>query len=611
MCGINGFNFRDKDLIGKMNQRIQHRGPDQDGIFLDDNISLGHRRLSIIDLSEKGRQPMFNEDKSLCLIFNGEIYNFQELRTVLEKNGHRFQSKTDSEVILHLYEEHREKCLKFLNGIFAFAVWDIKNKELFLARDRIGVKPLYYYWDPSNSSGQAKFIFSSEIKAILEHKIKREVDLDALNHYFRLMYVPAPLTMFKNIYKLPQAHWLKLSAQGRLEIQKYWEISSFAVSDAATEKQGKDFYIQQIQTLMKQSVKGQLISDRPVGIFLSGGIDSTSVLGVASQFFSGKIKTYSVGFKVLDPDKKFIQDMLLARETSRYYQTDHHELFVGSKDILDNVKEVIYHMDEPVAEPTQIATFLLSKLAKKDVAVVLGGDGGDELFGGYKRYYYSYLLNRYWITKLFPFLKPKIHARFMFQKEKKISRILNQDINQTKLTEQFFKENYFSRPGNVKVSDFEKLFMLIDLKTWLADESLMRTDKMTMAFGLEQRVPVLDHHLAELSVKISSKYKIKDKNQGKAIFIEAMKEYLPEHILKSEKKKVWLTPMSEWLRTDLKNFASEVLSPDYCLETKAYFNFKGIERFFIDHVERKEYNLNLIWALIAFQFWYKQFIEKR
>jgi len=604
MCGINGFNFRDEKLIKVMNNRIRHRGPDDEGFYLDENVSLGHRRLSIIDLSEKGRQPLFNENKSICLIFNGEIYNFRELRRELEKRGHKLYSKTDSEVILHLYEDYGKDCLKSLNGIFAFAIWDTRKKELFLARDRIGVKPLYYYYKDN------KFIFSSEIKAILEHPIKKEINLEAFNHYFRLLYVPAPLTMLKDVYKLPQAHYLMLktgSAKGgpnfqKLEIRKYWDIDDFK------DMKSKEEIIERIRELTKESVEGQLISDRPVGIFLSGGIDSTSVLGITSRLLSDKIKTFTVGFEIYDPNKKFVQDILLARQTSQYYQTEHHELFVNSKDILDNIATVFYHMDEPVAEPTQVATFLLSKLAKKEVAVVLGGDGGDELFGGYKRYYYSYILSKYWITKFFPFLKSKLHTKFMFQKEEEISKILNEEINQTRITSKFFKEKYLRQ---YSVPDFEKLFMLIDLKTWLADESLMRTDKTTMAFGLEQRVPFLDHRLAELAMKIPSKYKMRDKNQGKEIFIEAMKDYLPEHILNSDKKKVWMTPMSEWLRTDLKNFASEILSPNYSSQTKNYFDFKGIERVFIDHVEKRQYNLNLIWALITFQFWYKQFIEKK
>jgi len=591
MCGINGFNFQNRELIQKMNEKIKHRGPDQDGIFLDEDISLGHRRLSIIDLSESGRQPIFNEDKSLCIVFNGEIYNFQELKDGLSKKGHKFYSKTDTEVVLHLYEEYKEKCLKHLNGIFAFAIWDIKNKELFLARDRIGIKPLYYYFK------DGKFIFSSEIKAILEHNIKRETDLEALNHYFRLLYVPAPLTMFKDIYKLPQASYLKLKS-GKIEIKRYWDIEDFS------DLEPKEEIIERIQDLMKKSVKGQLISDRPVGIFLSGGIDSTSVLGIVRGFKKDKIKTFSVGFNVSGPDKKFNQDFLLARQTSKFYNTDHHELLIGSQDIVDNLQNVIYHLDEPIAEPTQIATFLLSKSAKKEVSVVLGGDGGDELFGGYKRYYYSYIFNKYLITKIFPPLKSKLHTRFMLQKENEIDKILNKNVNQD-LTEKFFKDNYFKK---YSVSDFEKMFMLTDLKTWLADESLMRTDKMTMAFGLEQRVPILDHYLAELAMKVPSKYKIKSQKEGKAIFKEAMKDYLPNHVLESDYKKVWLTPMARWLRTDLTSFAKSILEPNYCLGTREYFNFSGINKLFIEHVDKKKYNLNLIWALIVFQIWHKKFL---
>jgi len=604
MCGINGFinyNNDSQTLIERMNKKIQHRGPDGEGFYLDKNISLGHRRLSIIDLSENGKQPMFNEDKSLCLIFNGEIYNFEEIRNDLQEKGHKFFSNTDSEVILHLYEDHKEDCVKFLNGIFAFAIWDIKNKELFLARDRVGVKPLYYYFKDN------KFIFSSEIKAILEHNIKREINLDALNHYFRLMYVPAPLTMFKNIYKLPQAHYLKLSPSPNHQplvpkISKYWDITDFSNIES------KEEIIAKIQDLMKKSVKGQLISDRPVGIFLSGGIDSTSVLGITREFKKDKIKTFSVGFDIEDPNNKFNADLELARETAKFYNTEHHELLVSSKDILENIEKVIYHLDEPIAEPTQTATFLLSEIAKKEVAVVLGGDGGDELFGGYKRYYYSHILSKY-LPIVPSFLKTMIYAKFMFQKETEIAKILNRDTNQVDLTNKFFKDNYFkASKGVVKAPDYGRLFMLTDLKTWLTDESLMRSDKMTMAHGLEQRVPILDHYLVELAAKISSKYKMGSKEQGKVIFIEAMKQYLPEHILKSEKKKVWLTPMSEWLRRGLNDYAKEVLSADYCPETQKYFDFNGIQKMFDDHIEKRKYNLNLIWALITFQIWCKRYL---
>jgi len=595
MCGINGFSVlggsasgRNKELIERMNKKIQHRGPDDESFYLDENISLGHRRLSIIDLSLNGRQPMFNEDKSLVLIFNGEIYNFQELRKELENKGHKFCSKSDSEVILHLYEEHKEDCPKFLNGIFAFAVWDKRKKELFLARDRIGVKPLYYYFKDN------KFIFSSEIKAILEHDIKREIDLEAFNHYFRLMYVPAPLTMFKGIYKLPQAHYLRLRGE-QIEINRYWNIQDFK------EINSKQEIIDKIQDLMRKSVQGQLLSDRPVGVFLSGGIDSTSVLGIAKELTQGKIKTFSVGFDIEDPNNKFNADLKIARETSKFYNTEHHELIIKSEDILNNLERAVYHMDEPVSEPTQIATMLLAEYAKKEVAVVLGGDGGDELFGGYKRYYYSYFLDKYKFIRFFPFLKTKVYFKFMSQKEKEVGKILNKGVNNKKITQQYFKRNYFK---NSK-SKYTNQFMLTDLKTWLVDESLMRSDKMTMANGLEERVPILDHQLIELSVKIPSRYKMLNKDQGKAIFIEAMKKYLPEHVLGSERKKVWMTPASQWLRENLNQKAKEILSPDYFPENKKYFNFDGIQKMFDDHIEKRKYNLNLIWALITFQIWSK------
>jgi len=604
MCGINGFinyNNNSQTLIKKMNDKIKHRGPDGEGFYVDENISLGHRRLSVIDLSENGRQPMFNEDNSMCIIFNGEIYNFQELKKELE-NKHKFFSQTDTEVVLHLYEEYKEKCLEKLNGIFVFAIYNTKNKELFIARDRIGVKPLYYYSDPSNSSGQARFVFSSEIKAILEHDIKREIDLGAFNLYFRLMYVPAPLTMFKGIYKLPQAHYLKASLEignWKLEIVRYWDIKDFK------EIKSKQEIIKNIQNLMKKSIKGQLISDRPVGIFLSGGIDSTSVLGIAKEILGGPIKTFSVGFDIEDPNNKFNADLKLARETSKFYSTKHHELIIKSEDILNNLEKVVYQMDEPVAEPTQIATMLLAEEAKKHVAVILGGDGGDELFGGYKRYYYSYFLDKYRFIRFLPFLKTKVYLKFMSQKEKEVAKILNKEINSFKNTKSLFKKNYFRINGKMS---FVNQYMLADLKTWLADESLMRSDKMTMAHGLEERVPILDHQLVELSVKIPSKYKMLNKNHGKAIFIEAMKKYLPKHISELDRKKVWMTPASQWLREDLNQKAKEVLSADYFSQNQQYFNFTEIQKMFDEHIDKTKYNLNLIWALIVFQMWCKKYL---
>jgi asparagine synthase (glutamine-hydrolysing) len=528
-------------------------------------------------------------------------------------------------VILHLYEDLGPACLDLLNGIFAFAVLDIKNKELFLARDRIGIKPLYYYFIPAAGSDQtAKFIFSSEIKAILEHPIKREINLSAFNHYFRLHYVPHPLTIFKNIYKLPPASYLSFK-NNQIKLKQYWQIDDF--KDISSEKE----IIEQIQHLMKESVKGQLISDRPVGIFLSGGIDSTSILGIVNQLGHKQIKTFSVGFDFKDNPDYCNFDFQMAKRVSQDYQTDHQELMISGRDMLENIEKAIYQSDEPVANATQIATFLLAKFAKEQVAVVLGGDGGDELFGGYPRYFYSkyasqwqalpelirdnFLTNSFldYLGKYFKKinLSKKLNTPasaeryllFMSQKDDILEEILNPDYFQPDLTKNFYQGKYFQ---SFPQKDFEKYFMLVDLWTWLVNESLMRTDKMTMAFGLEERVPILDHRLAELSVKIPSKFKLR--GEGKYIFKKAMSQYLPDYVLKAPKRG-WFSPTAKWLRTDLKDFAYDVLSEKYCPATSDYFNFPNIRKVLDDHISKKRYNLICIWVLITWQVWAKQNLQ--
>ncbi len=625
MCGINGFNFNQPDLIRQMNKRIGHRGPDFEDVYLTDDFSLGHVRLSIIDLSEKAKQPMFNEDKSLALVFNGEIYNYRELKNDLEKRGHRFLSQSDSEIILHLYEDLGVDCLKKLNGMFAFAVLNINKGEVFLARDRIGIKPLYYYFSRSaGKNGGAKFIFSSEIKGILEHNIEREISMEAFNHYFRLHYIPHPYTIFKNIYKIPPASYLLLK-NNQLIIKKYWRINDY--SDLESE----DEIIEKIQYLMEDSVRRQLISDRPLGLFLSGGVDSTSILGTMRQLGHQKIKTFSVGFD-FDSDYYNI-DFNLAKKISRHYQTDHHEFLVSGRDMLKNIEKVVYQMDEPIANATQIVTYLLSKYTRQEVAVVLGGDGGDELFGGYKRYAYSQLAGKWQLIPLF--LRKNIIAKmlidssgkylgkgdlldklnvppgaekylmFMSQKDNVLKEVLKENYFEKDLTKEFFQDKYFDKFSG---DDFEKYFMLVDLQSWLVDESLMRTDKMTMAFGLEERVPILDHRLVELSAKIPSCLKLK--SGGKHIFKKAMGEHLPDYVVNAPKRG-WFSPVAKWLRTDLKDFAYQVLSESYCPKTNDYFDFKGIRNILDDHIEKKRYNLTALLVLITWQVWARQYLSRQ
>ena len=618
MCSINGFNWQDEALAREMNKVTAHRGPDGTGIFADNGISLGHNRLAIIDLSPTGSQPMRTRDGRLTIVFNGEIYNFKELRNVLEKKYH-FQSSSDTEVILHCYMEYGVDCARKLNGVFAFAIWDAQKKELFLARDQSGVKPLYYLWDGK------RFIFSSEIKAILEHDIPREVDKTAFNLYMRMLYVPEPYTMFKGIKKFPPAHCAVLKGT-EFSLKRYWEVEDFS------NRTSREETVETIRELFGDSVKRQLISDRPVGIFLSGGIDSTAVLGAASDVVSGAIKTYSVGFDIDVQKEKFNADFLLARETARAYKTEHHELMISGRDISDNLKNIAWHLDEPNANPTAGVIFLLSRMAKKDVAVVLGGDGADELFGGYRRYALSKTLRavlrlpqsikRALASSLALFGKEdgskkvllsdptSLFLSFMSQKEFNTVSILNPEINNDGLTHSHF-ERYFK---NIDlIGDFEKYLMNTDRQSWLTDDSLFRSDKMSMAFGLEQRVPILDYRLVEQAYRIPTHWKIKgvgirqDTFQGKQIWKDAILSYLPEPV-RHQQKRGFFTPMAKWLRTDLKEQVSGILSPTHL--NPEFFNVEEVQRMWHDHLESKKYNLNLIWATVMWQLWYDAFMKK-
>lgn len=616
MCGINGFNFKNAELIQKMNAETHHRGPDQTDFWIGETISLGHDRLSIIDLSERATQPMWDFAKELVIIFNGEIYNFKELRQELEKK-YSFHSESDTEVILYSYREWGIECVKKFNGIFVFALWDTRTSELYLARDHSGVKPLYYFYDGT------RLIFSSEIKGILVHDIPREVDPEAFNLYFQLLYTPGPLTMFRGIKKLPAASWLHLGKNNTITIQKYWQVECF--DDLASYHET----LNAIRRLFDDSVERQLISDRPVGVFLSGGLDSTAVLGRVKQCTAGAVKTFSVGFDVQSGHEKFNADFFLARQTAKFYGTDHHELIISAKDIENNLADIAWHLDEPNFNPTAGAIFLLSKLAKEQVAVVLGGDGGDELFGGYPRYFYSCLISHYQRLpefvqqaggQLLRLMKKERLAHqlalpaneqrvltFLAQKESLLARVINPALFRPKVSEYYLHQQYFNGKN---LEDFEKQFMQLDRQSWLVDESLLRSDKMTMAHGLEERVPILDYRLIELAARIPTRWKMKlhfsnlRHFQGKHIWREAIREYLPEHLL-HEEKRGWFTPMAKWLRAELRQPVEDILSR---LEP-AFFNQEAVREIWQKHLTGEVYNLNSIWAMVMWQLWYERFIK--
>jgi asparagine synthase (glutamine-hydrolysing) len=618
MCGINGFTFNDIERVQKMNAVLEHRGPDQTDYWCSDGISLGHDRLAIIDLSERGKQPMFDAEKRFSIVFNGEIYNFQEIRKELESK-YTFVSGSDTEVILYAYREYGANCLHKFNGIFAFAIWDALKKELFIARDQMGIKPLYY------AEHDGKLYFSSEIKGLLAAGVPRTINKEAVPFYFNLLYIPEPQTLFKGVYKLPAAHFGRWK-DGHLETTRYFEIADF------TNYTDYSLAVHDIKEIFDDSVKHQLISDRPVGVFLSGGLDSTAVLGAVMKQGRGAVKTFSIGFDVEIQKEKFNADALLAKQTAKVYGTDHYEYTLSAKDVVDNLRAIAWHLDQPNFNPTAAAIFVLSREAKKDVAVVLGGDGADELFGGYPRYYYSRLLSLYQkaipsLVRLpaayllralrYPSLAEKSSlppgARrvmsFLSQKPFATQSFLQPAFADQRQVERHFSERYF---GTILKDDFEKQFMNLDRQSWLVDESLTRTDAMTMAFGLEERVPILDRRLVELAYKIPTSWKINVfKNsaahfQGKDIWREAIGSYLPKHVLDQEKRG-WFTPMSKWLRADLKPLVDELLSPANL--DPEFFDVAGVQVLWQNHLSGKQYNLNSIWALVMWQMWYNVFFK--
>ena len=370
MCGICGFNWKDKELISAMNASLEHRGPDQEAVFCDDFMSLGFRRLSIIDLSEHGSQPMFNEDGTVCLVFNGEIYNFQELRPELIAKGHIFRGRSDSEVILHAYEEYGIDCVHRLRGMFAFAIYDLKKRTLFIARDRIGIKPLYYY----HKNG--KLLFASEIKAILQDKsLQREVNDQAVYDYLGFEFVPAPQTMFRDINKLPSGHYLFMQ-DGVVEIKEYWDLRMATSPTTLSFPEA----VERQKELLNEAVKSHLISDVPLGVFLSGGLDSSSIVALMRRHISGPIKTFTIGYH----DKTF-SELDYAAIVAKHCETEHQVLMLD--DIKpEYVEKTLYHLDEPMTDLSTVPLYLLCKQAREQVTVCLSGEGADESYAGYDRF---------------------------------------------------------------------------------------------------------------------------------------------------------------------------------------------------------------------------------
>jgi len=635
MCGICGKISRDgkgidEDLIRRMTSVLSHRGPDSEGIYCSRNgsvdVGLGHRRLSIIDLSDSGRQPMANEDRTLWLVFNGEIYNFQPLRRDLEKKGHRFFSKTDGEVILHLYEEEGTRAFEKLSGMFAFALWDETAKILILCRDRIGIKPLVYYQEGT------KFIFASEIKSILQDPdIQKRIDWRALDLYLTFNYIPAPLSIFENVKKVRPGHYL-LVGEGQVHEQAYWDLPDMA-REPAQHGDGLEAHKTAIHQALEEAVRGYMFADVPVAAFLSGGIDSSIIVGLMARNSSRPIKTYSIGYT----DIPMYDETAYARDVAKFNATEHCEIKLAARDIIDAVPLVLASLDEPLGDSSSVPTYIVSREAAKDVKVVLSGDGGDELFAGYRMYTGEQWHSRYLLMP--GFLRSMLGSLVSSLPDSREHRVLDYVRRAKKFLrgaagsfeDRFFawneifsrdlRESLFSISVDVdrnlgrkrlaerlqeKRYDSINRMLYADVKESLPGDMLRKVDAMSMLSSLEVRVPFLDHRLCEAAFKIPGNLKIKA-GRGKYVLMETFKEILPAS-LHSRPKWGFEMPISRWLKKDLQCLMDEYLSEDR-IWRQGIFSYPVIRKLVSDHLSGCSDTSWQIWNLIAFQAWYSNYFE--
>jgi asparagine synthase (glutamine-hydrolysing) len=612
MCGICGiYGIEDKALIERMLSVLKHRGPDDRGIYRDSNISMGHARLSIIDLTEKGRQPMPNEDGDIWLSVNGEIYNFMKLRAELEKKGHRFYSNSDSEAIVHTYEEYGLDFVNKLRGMFALALYDKTKRRLVLARDPIGKKPLYYYFD-----GQ-KLIFASEIKAILEAGIKREIDQNALCSYLAYQYTLGERTLFKDIKKVLPGNMLILE-QGKLNIQRYWDINENPIHAS------ENYFINKLRALLEESTRLRMVADVPVGAFLSGGIDSSAIVALARPHVESEFHTFSVGFETFSEQE-------YAKIVSQHLDTVHHELIITADMVVKNLPKIAWHYDEPLGDAAIINNYYLSREARRYVKVVLAGEGGDELFAGYPNYRRN--LKIYYILKI-PLLKfiaktlmnvlpdgstinssnklkqIKRYAKFFMDSSLEsvhlnTTRTMSDDeiIEISNLTP--FNINSFAvYPQNLQ-SALGKM-QAVDCKNLLPEKFLMKADKGTMANSIEERLPLLDKEIIEFAFSIPPRFKIK-KGLEKYILRRAVEDLLPKEII-NRPKKGFGTTVGHWMENELGELVSQKLSQGELLKEilkpeQRQALLKGLDKGF----ERYPFK---IWTIFALELWYETYFLK-
>jgi asparagine synthase (glutamine-hydrolysing) len=623
MCGICGFitpsaNSRQptEDILGQMCLAIQHRGSDGHGKYIDphNGLALGHQRLSIIDI-DGGAQPLYNTEKTAWIVFNGEIYNYKLLRQELISLGHSFNSHSDTEVILESFLEWGADCVKKFRGMFAFAIWDNRQQLLFCARDRLGMKPFYYYWDDQC------FVFSSEIKSLLKHpSVSREQDPEALHSYLRYQYIPAPRTIYSKIKKLPAATIMTYQPKAdRLETRQYWSIADSTEQQVEKEQD----YADELYTAIEESVSMHLNSDVPLGAFLSGGIDSSAIVGLMSQLSSEPVRTNTAKFT----DSGF-DESIYAKEVSDCFNTSHSETLVNMN-IANDFEKIIYQLDEPFADASAIPSYYLCQEASKRVKVCLSGDGGDELFAGYN--WYSELIRLQQFNKVIPTsiakglstvfgsIFPNTYKGAVFaeniglqpfeQHRNLMSHFSEAEVN--KLCTQhpgasgssrypFEQANQSFKDSD---SDVVKMAQVTDLQTYLVDDILMKVDKMSMAHGLEVRVPLLDHKIVELAMRMPTRLKINGNNR-KLIFKQSMKQVVPGKFMERQKQG-FSAPIEQWLKEDLREIFSDLLLSKN-INSSGMFEHKEVEKLW-RNFSKNSLHVGLaerLWTLLCYETWY-------
>ena len=629
MCGISGkLNFEqaapvDASLIRAMLETIRHRGPDDEGVYLGSQVGLGHRRLSIIDL-KSGHQPLSNEDGTIWIVFNGEIYNFRELRASLLSKGHVFRTHSDTEVIVHLYEEFGPQCLEKLRGMFAFAIWDERTKTLFLARDRVGIKPLYYC-----ETGKS-LVFASEIKAVLaDPAVPREIESGIIDRFLTFLYLPGEETLLKGIHKLSPG-WYLLARNGRTELRQYWDLQFPKPARSLSLRKAED----ELLSLLAEAVELHMIADVPVGVLLSGGVDSTAVLSLAAERTDKEISSYTVGFS----DPGIADERPYARLAAETFGSRHYDMTVTHRDFVEFLPQYVWHMEEPVCEPPAIAMYYVSRMARQHVKVLLSGEGADEAFAGYSNY-----RNLLWLERLKRAVGPLngATARALVAANSWLRSPLL--AKYAPLVNTRFPGYYYSRTsdpfrysgnglGSLYSSDFLEsidreytlqplrrlqakvegqnpldAMLYIDTKTWLPDDLLIKADKMTMANSLELRVPLLDHKLLEFAAALPPHFKVHGFNT-KYIFKKALKNRIPKRIL--DRRKVGFpVPYESWLRKELRGWVHEVLF-DRATTSRGYFSAAAVRKLLARDEAIGGYSKE-IFSLVTLELWQRTFIEQK